>query len=172
MIGYRYDLDVWNPPRDIANAVMATEAPTYDAVTGAANIANRGVVYAPSGNSQQLIQKDITNGFNGNPINSYFRRDNINYGEPYSANVQVHRVLPEIYGTGTVTIQVGGANSVGSNPVFTTTATMNIDTNNPWIQTQQNTHRVTSVIVGTNDSTGSWIMSQANWQISVVEDTR
>ena len=172
MIGYRYDLDVWNPPRDIANAVMATEAPTYDAVTGAANIANRGVVYAPSGNSQQLIQKDITNGFNGNPINSYFRRDNINYGEPYSANVQVHRVLPEIYGTGTVTIQVGGANSVGSNPVFTTTATMNIDTNNAWIQTQQNTHRVTSVIVGTNDSTGSWIMSQANWQISVVEDTR
>lgn len=178
MLAYRYDLDCWNPPRDVSDAVMATEAPTYDPDTGLPNIANRGVVYARSttDDTSRLVQKDIGNGFfNGGPtekINAYFRRDNINFGEPYSNRVQVHRVLPEVYGTGTFVIQVGGADSVGQTPTFKTTATMDIATSNPWIQTNQNTQRVSSIIAGTNDSTGTWIMSQANWQVTVTEDTR
>ena len=176
MLSYRYDLDCWNAPRDVHNAVMACEAPVYDPDTGIPNIANRGVVYARGANNSRLVQKDVTNGFfNGGDstlIDSYFRRDNINFGEPYSNRVQVHRVLPEVYGTGTFTIQVGGADSVGQTPTFKTTATMYIATSNPWIQTQQNTQRVSSIIAGTNDSTGTWIMSQANWQISITEDTR
>lgn len=174
MLGYRYDLDCWNPPRDVFEAVQGTEAPVYTA--GTLNLANRGVVYARSGVNTKLVQKDIGNGFfNGGPsenIDAYFRRDNINFGEPYSNKVQVHRVLPEVYGTGTFVVQVGGADSVGSTPEFKTTATMFIATDNPWIQTQQNTQRVTSVIAGTNDSSGTWIMSQANWQISIIEDDR
>lgn len=175
MLAYRYDLDVWNPPRDVNQAVMALEAPVFDPNTNQPNIANRGVVYA-SGASTYLIQKDVGNGFfNGGPtqnINAYFRRDNINFGEPYSNLVEVHRVLPEVYGTGTVTIQVGGADSVGQTPTFRTTATMAITTSNPWIQTIQNTQRVSSVILGSNDSTGTWIVPQINWQVSVTEDTR
>jgi hypothetical protein len=174
MLGYRYDLDCWNPPRDVFEAVQATEAPVY--TNDIPNLANRGIVYARSGVDTHLVQKDIGNGFfNGGPsenIDAYFRRDNINFGEPYSNKVQVHRVLPEVYGTGTFVVQVGGADSVGSTPEFKTTATMFIATDNPWIQTQQNTQRVSSVIAGTNDSTGTWIMTQANWQISIVEDDR
>jgi len=175
MLGYRYDLDCWNPPREIYNAVMACEGPTYD-TAGVPNIANRGVVYARSGIGSRLIQQDVGNGFfNGSAsanINSYFRRDNINFGEPYSNLVQVHRVLPEVYGTGTFTMQVGGADSVGQTPTFTTTATIAINTSDPWIQTQQNTHRVASVIASSNDSTDTWIMTEANWQITITGDAR
>jgi hypothetical protein len=174
MLGYRYDLDIWNPPRDINNAVAGVEAPIY--VNGVPNLSNRGVVYAHAGTGGYLVQKDQGNGFfNGgstSTINSYFQRDNINFGEPYSNNVQVHRVLPEIYGTGTVTLQVGGAQSVGQTPTFKTTATIAISTSSPWVQTNQNSQRVTSIIAGSNDNTNTWIISQANWQISVVEDTR
>jgi len=176
MISYRYDLDCWNAPRDVNQATMACEAPVYDPNTALPNIANRGITYVYSSATSYLIQKDYGNGFyNGSTttdINSYFRRDNINYGEPYSNKVQVHRVLPEVYGTETFTIQVGGADSVGQTPIFKTTSTIDINTSYPWIQTQQNTQRVSSFIAGTNDSTGTWIMAEANWQITITEDSR
>lgn len=176
MLSYRYDLDCWNPPREVNNATSACESPIFNPDTGLPNISNRGVVYVHGGADKKIVQKDIGNGFfdgtTSTNINSYFRRDNINFGEPYSNKVQTHRVLPEVAGTGTFTIQVGGANSVGQTPEFNTNVTMFIDTDNPWIQTVQNTHRVTSIIAGSNDSTGTWILTQANWQITVTEDDR
>lgn len=176
MLSYRYDLDCWNPPRQVNNATSACESPVFDPDTGLPNISNRGVVYAHGGTDRKLVQKDIGNGFfdgtTSTNINAYFRRDNISFGEPYSNKVQTHRVLPEIAGTGFFNIQVGGADSVGQTPTFNTNVTMSIDTDNPWIQTIQNTHRVTSIIAGSNDSTGTWILTQANWQISIVEDDR
>jgi len=174
MIAYRYDLDIWNPPREVNQAVAAIEAPIYN--SGVANIAKRGIVYASGVTDNKLIQKDQGNGFfnggSGVAINSYFRRDNINFGEPYSNKVEVHRVLPEVYGTGTVTIQVGGADSVGQTPGFYTTASLAIATSDPWIQTRQNTQRVSSVIIGSADSTSTWMITQASWQVAVTEDSR
>lgn len=176
MLSYRYDLDCWNSPRDVNLAVSACESPIYDPVTNTPNISQRGVVYATSGTNVKLVQKDIGNGFYAGTtttnINSYFRRDNISYGQSYTNKVQVHRVLPEVVGTGTLNIQVGGADAVGQNPIFKTTATMYISTSQPWIQTIQNTQRVTSVIIGSNDNTSTWLMTQANWQISIIEDDR
>ena len=32
MLSYRYDLQTWNPPRDVANACMATELATVRGV--------------------------------------------------------------------------------------------------------------------------------------------
>jgi hypothetical protein len=176
MLSYRYDLDCWNAPRDVNLAVSACESPIYDPATNTPNISQRGIVYATSGTNVKLVQKDIGNGFYAGTtstlINSYFRRDNINYGQSYTNKVQVHRVLPEVVGTGTLNIQVGGADAVGQNPTFKTTATMYISTSQPWIQTIQNTQRVTSVIIGSNDNTSTWLMTQANWQISIIEDDR
>jgi hypothetical protein len=154
---------------------MACEGPDYS--TGTVNIANRGIIYAHSASTgTYLVQTDTGNQFlNGSSstnINSYFQRDNINFGEPYSNKVQVHRVLPEVYGTGTFTVQVGGADSVGQTPVFKTTATMYINTSNPWIQALQNSQRVSSINAGSNDSTSTWLIAQANWQVTVVEDSR
>ena len=173
MISYRYDLDIWNPPRQVTDAVEATESPIWTA--NVPNLASRGVVYARGNvaNVQPLIQKDQGNSFiNGSTITSYFRRDNINYGEAYSYNVQVHRVLPQIVGSGNIDVTVGGAQSTGQTPTFKPTVTMQIDTDSPWCQIDQNDSRVVSLIVGSNTATTTWHLTEADWQISVIEDDR
>jgi len=49
---------------------------------------------------------------------------------------------------------------------------MPIDTNDPWVQIDQNEYRVITMKVGTTSSTDSWQLSAANWQVTVVQDTR
>jgi hypothetical protein len=171
MISYRYDLDVWQPPRDVTLAAQSTEAPNW---TGTQfNLASRDIVYASAQGNVQLVQKDQGTSFLGNAaISTLFQRNNISFGQPYSASVQVHRVLPEVYGTGNIQITVGGADSVASAPVYKPTQTMDIVTDNPWVQINQNEARVTTVQVASNTATTSWQMTAANWQVTVVQDTR
>ena len=173
MLSYRYDLDVWQPPRAVSAATQATEAPVF--VSNVPNIATRTVIYstynADSVGNCHLIQKDVGTSFLGNAITSLFQRNNISYGQPYSASVLVHRVLPEIYGTGNVDITIGGADSVDSTPTFKPTQTMAIDTANPWVQIDQNEYRVITMQLGTTSSTDAWQLSAANWQVTVVQDT-
>lgn len=172
MLAYRYDLDIWQTPRTITLGTSATEAPNW---TGTQfNLASRDVVYGTYQGNVALVQKDIgTSLISGDSkIYSMFQRDNISFGQPYSASVQVHRVLPELYGTGNVQITVGGANSVGSNSSYKPTETVAIQTENPWVQINQNEARVTSIKVTANSAVDSWQMSAANWQVTVVQDTR
>jgi len=171
MISYRYDLQVWNPPRQVTQATMATESPRWSG--NVANLATRGVVYSSGAGNVQLVQKDIGTSFLGNTaISSLFQRNNISFGQDYSASVQVHRVYPEIYGTGNINVTVGGADSVANSAVYETTVTMPIQTGNPWVQISQNEARITSIQVGANSAVDSWQMSAANWQITKVQDTR
>lgn len=172
MISFRYDFNTWNPPRDVVNAVAGVEAPRWNG--SAFNAASRGVIYSRgiTGNVT-LVQKDIGNSFIGNTaINSYLQRDNINFGEPYSNRIQVHRVLPEVYGSGNITIAVGGADSVAQTPIFKPNVVLPVATSNPWIQVNQNVQRVTTIKVSSNDATDTWEITSANWQISITEDTR
>jgi hypothetical protein len=278
MISYRYDLDAWQPPRQVTAATQATEAPRW---TGTEfNLSTRGIVYSTyntysvgtsgvflnfisafctgtsssTANSQtywqasqkstsgsglglvlqihinnnnssysnnanlysivnggsgyqvgdtvtfsgssfggsdgvndltivissvttptigsQLVQKDTGTNFLGNSISTLFQRNNLSFGQPYSASVLVHRVLPEIYGTGNIDITIGGNNSVASSPVYKPTETMQIQTDNPWIQVDQNEARVTTLQVASNSAVNSWQMTAANWQVTVVQDTR
>jgi len=174
MISYRYDLDCWNPPRDVNQATMSSEAPNW---TGTMfNLASRDIVYttyqqAFSGNSK-LIQKDQGTSFLGNAIPALFQRNNISFGQPYSASVQVHRVLPEIYGTGNIIITVGGSDSVAGNVTYRAPVEMPIVTDNPWVQINQNEARVTTIKVQSNSAVNSWQMTAANWQVTVVQETR
>ena len=170
MISYRYDLDVWQPPRQVQKATMATEAPRFFAPDF--NLATRGIVYSTYTPNEYLVQKDIGTSFLGNAIPSLFQRNNLSFGQPYSASVQVHRVLPEVYGTGNIDITIGGNNSVASSPNFKTTETMQIQTENPWVQIDQNEYRVITMQVSANSAVDSWQMSAANWQVTVVQDTR
>jgi len=171
MISYRYDLDVWNPPRTVVRATMATEAPLF--TSNVPNLASRGIIYANGSGNVSLLQKDTGTSFFGNTrINALFQRNNISYGQPYSAKVQVHRVLPEIVGTGNITIGIGGADSVQSTPVFRPNVEMQIDTVNPWVQIDQNDSRVVTMQVSSNSAVNSWQMTAANWQVTVVEETR
>lgn len=177
MISYRYDLDVWNPPRQVSFATMACEAPNIQ--NGVFNLATRGVVYSSFNNvdntqaNVQLVQKDTGTSFlDGAVISSLFQRNNISFGQDYSASIQVHRVYPEIYGSGEIDITVGGADSVASPPAYEATETMQIVTNNPWVQIDQNEARITSIKVSANSAVDSWQMTAANWQITKVQDTR
>lgn len=177
MISYRYDLNVWNPPRNIADAVSAVESPDFS--TGIQNDSKRAIIYARANPAQiaptQLIQKDVegVNSFwDGSSIPTRFGRNNIQFPKiPYSASVYTHRILPEITGTGNVEIQVGGSPSVAINPTYQQAISYPLNTNTPWAQINQNESRVTAFAIGSVDSTDSWKLSAVNWQITPTEDT-
>jgi hypothetical protein len=89
---------------------------------------------------------------------------------PYSAKVYTHRLLPEVSGTGSIRIAVGGANSTAQAPTYGQSGVTSIDTNSPWVTTQQNSVRTVSVKVESNDATDTWNLTALNWQATIVED--
>jgi hypothetical protein len=118
MLSYRYDLDCWNPPRDVSNATFACESPTWFWKSGPPeypvwdfNAASRTIVYArvsfdPDHLYTPIAQKDVGYGIadwsavastTGTPITSTFKRSNITLIKDYSGKLMVHRLLPEIY---------------------------------------------------------------------------
>lgn len=178
MLSYRYDLQVWNAPKDIANACMGTEGPRWiDSSPDYYNLTSRAVVYAQGGvSNSRLIETATTNSFiNNAPIDAQFERTNIALqtekgAVPYSSKVYIHRMLPEMAGTGKINVTVGGANSTQQTPTYGQTGTVIIDTDNPWVTTQQNSVRTVAVKFGSNDATDTWKVSAMNWQATVTED--
>jgi hypothetical protein len=175
MLSYRYDLQIWNAPKDISNACMATEAPKF--IDGAFKLASRVVTYARGGVSgQKLVQTAVGNSFISNgAIDAQFERTNVTLQTdegpvPYSSKVYIHRLLPEIAGTGNINITVGGANSTAQTPTYGETGVTAISTDNPWVTTQQNTVRTVAVKFGSNDATDTWNMTALNWQATITED--
>ena len=175
MLSYRYDLNIWNAPREVANAIHAYESPKW---TGnIADLATRTVVYGRGGlQNAQLVQKDVGNVFVSNigsvNIQSTFERNNISLTDSYSKKVQIHRILPEITGSGTANVTVGGADSVGATTVYQPTGTFTISTTSPWVQIDQNDVRTVSIKLQGNSAVGSWETTAINWQVSVIEDAR
>lgn len=175
MLSWRYDLNIWNAPKDVAFACNACEGPVY---TGSAfKYASRTVIYARGGvSSQKLVQTGRGHSFiGGTAIPARFERNNIslqtNEGPvPYSSKVYVHRVLPEIAGTGNIDITLGGSNSTAQEASYGAVATVAIDTDNPWVNTQQQGVRTVSVKVESNDATDGWNLTALNWQTTIVED--
>jgi hypothetical protein len=174
MLSYRYDLQIWNAPKTVQDACMGTEGPKV--VSGAFNLASRVVVYARSNStSQKIIQTAVGNSFVGAAIPCKFERTNLelqtaNGTVPFSSKVYTHRLLPEIAGTGSIDITVGGANSTAQTPTYGQTGTTAIDTDTPWVTTQQNAVRTVAVKVESNDATNHWNLTAMNWQATVVED--
>jgi hypothetical protein len=194
MLSYRFDLDCWNPPREITNATFATESPVWPlGANTTPNLGLRTVVYARGLANRNLVQKDDGYNFLGPqtveyPIVSSFRRDNIKLLEDYSGKLMVHRLLPEVnnltytgvpanpvqnpFLVGSVDIKVEGANSVGQAPLETTAETMATNTDYPWVQITQNAHRVNSLIIGNVSTENIWICNASTWQYTQVEDDR
>jgi hypothetical protein len=175
MLSYRYDLQIWNAPKDIQNACMGAEGPVF--VGNDFKYVSRCVTYAPAGqNNQQLIQTGIGNSFANNaPIPALFERNNVVLQTekgpvPYSSKVYIHRALPEVAGSGELRITVGGANSTAQSPTYGQTGRMDIVTDNPWVTTQQNAVRTVSLKVESNDATDTWNATAMNWQATIVED--
>ena len=196
MLSYRYDLDCWNTPRDVDSATFACESPIWLPVEDSSipnwtkNLASRTVVYARGVADSQLIQKD--QGFawyDDAAIASQFRRDNIKMLPNYSGKLLVHRILPEVVNigaypdsaddelplypsTGNVSIKLEGANSVGSEPAAVAAVTMAINTDNPWVQINQNAHRVNTLEITNSSNVDIWMCNATTWQFTQTEDDR
>jgi hypothetical protein len=186
MLSYRYDLDIFNAPRDIPNGSHATESPVW---TGNVyNTASRTVVYSRAVTASKLVQKDQGTAFltsNANPsgnIASSFQRDNYTLGLKYSQQSLMHRILPEVVnidtagvqinGVGNITVTVGGTNSAGTDPTFKPSVVMPINTENPWIQVNQNAFRLNSIKLENTSSTDTWQCTAINLQFTPTEDSR
>ena len=193
MLSYRYDLDVWNPPRDVSNAISAVESPVWYYDVGSAtwknDPASRTVVYVQGAASKKLVMKDQGTAFlatgpnpNGN-ITSVYRQNNIKLLKDYSGKMMVHRILPEVNNvddrgvvivpsTGSIDITIEGANSVGSSSSSSTPITVALDTDNPWAQINQNAFRVNNIEISDVSYTDTWQCSAITWQYTQVEDDR
>ena len=153
----------------------------------------RTIVYARGLLNRNLVQKDDGYNFLGPqleeyPIRSQFRRDNIRILPNYSGKLLVHRILPEINNLnkynlpidpvqednriGTVDIRIEGAESVGQTPVETTALTISTDTDYPWVQMNQNAHRVNSIEISHSSTDNIWICAATTWQFTQTEDDR
>jgi len=175
----------------ITGAVTAMTAAGTGLLDWTYNKASRGMVYAKGDSGFKLIQKDQGYTFvDDTQINSSFRRDNIKLVKDYSTKTLVHRVLPEAVNLkddnveidptvdttliGNIKLTVEGANSVGQTPQFVATQPMSTDTDNPWIQINQNAHRVNSIEI-TDDATTPatiWMCNAITFQFTETEDDR
>jgi len=195
MLSYRYDLDIWNAPRDVSDATFSCEAPIYSYTDPVYSplLSSRTVVYARGVAESQLVQKDQGYSWiDGAPIESVFRRDNIKLLPDYSGKLLVHRILPEIVnigavhndnneipimpGVGNVTVTIEGANSVGSTPTVKTPVVVPVDASgagaNPWAQINQNAFRVNTLELSNTSNTNIWMCSATTWQYTQTEDDR
>tara|TARA_R110000868_G_scaffold79428_1_gene226103 strand:+ start:1055 stop:3184 length:2130 start_codon:yes stop_codon:yes gene_type:complete len=197
MISYRYDLDVWNAPREVTNATFACESPIYEfnGTVDVPNFGSRTLVYAQGTADSKIVMKDVGYKFVETEYNvdgvivSEFRRDNIKLLKDYSGKLMVHRILPEAVNIGAepftdsdeivitpspgkIKVTLEGANSVGSASASKVAITLNLDTVNPWCQFDQNAYRVNTIKIGNTSTTDVWMCSAATWQITQVEDDR
>lgn len=201
VLSYRYDLDVWNSPRELpSGATFATESPIY--VNNVPYKGSRTVVYATANTNDKLVLKD--QGFcwaDGSSIQSVFKRTNIKLLKDYSGKLMIHRVLPETVNMGALafeandelpldpfstiqpdhkgnlTVVISGANSVASASLDTISVTHPIDANgingnNPWYQINQNAYRVNGLELNNNSNTSIWMCSAITFQYTQVEDDR
>ena len=170
MLAYRYDMDIWNAPRDISDASAVVESPYW--INTTANEAVRKIVYARGASGAKLIQKDVGEStYSSGNIETLFQRDNIIFSD-YSDKVSIHRVMPEIYGTTNVSVQIGGSDSVGAPDSYKEAVDMNPQTTSPWVQMGQNVYRTVSIKVSSNENSGDWNMTGATWQLTPVEKDR
>ena len=186
MLAYRYDLDIWNAPRDVNAASHAVEGPVYEFMpdmTLGYNPASRTIVYSRAVTDARLVQKDRGTAFIGNTaIVSNFTRNNISLGLKYSQQALIHRVLPEVInintnglpidGVGNITFSISGSDSVGNTAPVTVGTTIAIDTNNPWIQANQNAYRIYSLTANNVSSTNTWQCTAVSWQFTPTQDAR
>jgi hypothetical protein len=186
------------PANDVTITVigLANGYPFFISSTGDANgvedihYGSRTVVYARGILDKKLVQKDQGYSFiDSKPIVSAFRRDNIQMLQDYPGKLMVHRILPEVVNLdskgiqinpntqpgliGEIEISIEGQNSVGQPYVIpTTNFSISTDTDYPWLQYNQNSHRVNSIEIGNSSNSNIWMCTATTWQFTQVEDDR
>ena len=157
MLAYRYDLGLWNSPRDVSSATQATETPLLiksvvsNLTYYTPSLSTKSILYARGiqtesvyTNTTQFAMKDLGYSFipnNGNTngtIYSYFKKDGIPLADNFNMESTVHRVYPELSQLGTNyesnrNIQIEPVGSVdvylnGSNSPGTSYTTIGVNT--------------------------------------------
>lgn len=193
MLSYRYDLQTWNAPRQVSSASFSCESPVWvyneDTEQWSPNLGSRTIVYVRGEENKQLVQKDYGYMIDNQAIYSYFKRSNIKLLKDYSGKLMVHRVLPETVNlggipfegdynkqvdesTGSISVTIDGAESVGQSPVQTTELSMQLNTDYPWLQPDQNAHRVNTITIENTSDNSIWMTTATTWQFTQVEDDR
>jgi hypothetical protein len=184
MLSYRYDLDCFNAPRTVPDAIMATEGPVWRSDYGNTfDYGSRTVTFCRAVANTQLVQKDQGYAFIGNAaIQSTFQRDAIHLSDEYSTQTMVHRILPEAnnindFGlpttsVGNITITVGGSDSPGQTITYKPSANYQISSGNTWVQVDQNVYRLNSLKIENSSNTNAWLCSAVTWQFTETQDAR
>jgi len=182
-------LDIFNPPRDMPDVIMSTQGPVFRSFVDSAtytgmDYASRCVIYVRAVENSLLVQKDQGYTFiNNTPIDSVFQRGMIRLVEDYSNKSMVHRIMPQVVtvdnflqtvaSEGTISVEIGGNNSAGQAVTFRPIQTMDIDTDQPWVQIDQNVYRQNTIrITRTGSLLKPWMLTGATWQYTTVEDDR
>lgn len=183
MLSYRYDLDIFNAPRDVPNVIMACEAPVFRASYG--NIfdpGSRTVSFVRAVANTYITEKDQGFAFLSGNIASLFQRDAIHLSDEYSTQTMVHRILPEAVNindfglpttsVGNITITVGGSDSPGQTITYKPSANYQISSGNTWVQVDQNVYRLNSLKIENSSNTNAWLCSAVTWQFTETQDAR
>lgn len=197
MLSYRYDIDCWNAPREVESATFACETPVrYADAYGnwQYNPASRKIMYVSGLEDENIVQKDTGYSFTTSVLNptgtivSLFRRNNIRLTKDYSTETMIHRVLPEFVNLdatgveidpavdtsliGTVDITVEGQASVGAATDSTAAQTIASNTQQPWIQINQNSYRVSNLEIASETTSKIWLLTGITYQFTETEDDR
>lgn len=183
MLSYRYDLDIFNAPRDVPNVIMSCEAPVFRASYG--NIfdpGSRTVSFVRAVANTYITEKDQGFAFLSGNIASLFQRDAIHLSDEYSTQTMVHRILPEAVNindfglpttsVGNITITVGGSDSPGQTITYKPSANYQISSGNTWVQVDQNVYRLNSLKIENSSNTNAWLCSAVTWQFTETQDAR
>jgi hypothetical protein len=85
----------------------------------------------------------------------------------------VDNYLQTVASEGTISVEIGGNNSAGQAVTFRPIQTMDIDTDQPWVQIDQNVYRQNTIrITRTGSLLKPWMLTGATWQYTTVEDDR
>jgi hypothetical protein len=101
----------------------------------------------------------------------------------------VHRILPEAVNlggipftgdynkqvtesTGNISVRIDGAESVGQIPIESSESSIQLNTSYPWVQIDQNSHRVNTITLENTSSTDIWHCDATTWQFTQTEDDR
>jgi hypothetical protein len=73
---------------------------------------------------------------------------------------------------GNLTVTLEAANSVGQAAQSVSANTITSDTDNPWIQYNQNAYRVNTIELSNSSNQQIWMVNGVTWQYTQTEDDR
>ena len=169
MLAYKYEEGRWMWPRDVADAHAAVESPFVNTDTSTFNVARRKVGYVSTDASHNaLLQKDRGLTFATGAISASVERTQIGFSDlpdlGYSSTLTTNGLLPELNGTGTISVSAGGAYSTGGATTYTTSQPLN-PASDKSAQYGVNSVTQAAVRIASSAADDEWELTALTWQL-------